>query len=91
MLAQAAMNHGLMDVISELMTYQHGNGFYRVAVPDNWIGRSFQDAFGEWKRNRNVILVGVQSPGERMRVNPDEYVFQAGDEVVVISAKEIKL
>ncbi|MCO6459157.1 MAG: ion transporter [Pirellulaceae bacterium] len=91
MLAQAAMNRGLVEVITELMTYQRGNGFYRLALPAAWHGKTFQEAFETLKRRHNVILVGVQPRGGKMQVNPAQHTFAAGDDVVVISEKEVKL
>jgi voltage-gated potassium channel len=91
MLAQAAMNRGLMGVFTELLTYQRGNEFYRLDVPEAWHGRSFLDVFVELKKTRNVTLVAVHAPGGEMMVNPADYTFGPGDEVVVIAQDEIKL
>lgn len=91
MLAQAALNRGLMDLITELLTYEHGNGFYRLPIPESWQGRSYREAFGELKRSHNVILVGVHPQGQKMQLNPAEYTFAEGDEILVISDRAVKL
>ena len=91
MLAQAAMNKGLISVLSELLTYQHGNEFYRMDIPESWIGTPFDAKLTEVKQNGGVILVAVHSMGHEAVVNPQNYEFRAGDEVVVISNGAPKL
>ena len=91
MLAQGAMNRGLLGVLDELLSCQRGNEFYRVAVPDSWFGKSFSEMLRELKRSHNAILIGVHSPQQGTLVNPAEYSFQAGDELVAICDREIEL
>ncbi|MEQ8789081.1 MAG: ion transporter [Pirellulaceae bacterium] len=91
MLAQAAMNRGLMGVFTELLTYQRGNEFYRLDLPDKWHGRTFLELFVELKKTRNVTLVAVHPEDGEMLVNPAEHTFGPGDEVVVIAEHELKL
>lgn len=89
MLAQAAMNHGLMSVLEELLTHQHGQVFYRVRVPDSWEGKDYLEGMVELKRIHNATLVAVQHPNGEMIVNPDEHVFAVGDEMVIMSKGEV--
>lgn len=85
MLAQAAMNKGLVGILGELMTYQHGNEFYRLPVPDSWVGASFDEKLTDVKKSSNIILVAVHSQGDSPVVNPKSYHFRAEDDVVLIS------
>ncbi len=91
MLAQAAMNRGLMGVFTELLTYQHGNEFYRLSLPDRYHGKSFLDLMVELKQSYNAILIAVHTDDDRLLVNPVDHEFAEGDEVVVIAEKEFKL
>jgi len=91
LLAQAAMNRGLMDVIGELLTYRRGNQFYRIKLSESWQGKSFLDALVELKRSHNATLVAVCTAGGEVHINPDKYTFAAGDDVVVIAEQEIRL
>ena len=88
LLAQAAMNRGLMDVFSELLTYQKGNEFYRLKLPDRFADQSFLEMFVELKKKHNAVLVSVHSADGRMFLNPVEYTFRTGDEIVVIAEEE---
>ena len=85
MLAQAAMNRGLMDVLNELLTYQRGNEFFRAALPTSWVGHTFDDLLAVLRAEGNAILVGVYVGGSELLLNPIDYHFQAGDEVVTIA------
>ncbi len=91
LLAQAAMNRGLMDVFSELLTYQKGNEFYRVTLPDVWVGRSYLELFTELKTTHNAVLVSVQRADGQMLINPKDHQFSSGEEIVVIAEDELSL
>ncbi|MDA1052741.1 MAG: ion transporter, partial [Planctomycetota bacterium] len=91
MLAQAAMNRGLMGVFSELLTYQRGNEFYRTSLPAEWFGKSFNELFVQLKQTHNAILVAVHVAAGEMVVNPVNHTFSAGDEIVVIAEHDITL
>jgi voltage-gated potassium channel len=85
MLAQAAMNKGLIGILGELMTYQHGNEFYRLPIPNSWVGASFDEKLTDVKKSSEIILVAVHSQGNSPVVNPRNYHFRADDDVVLIS------
>lgn len=91
MLAQSGMNRGLAGVMGELLTYQHGNEFYRVAIPQSWVGSSFEEQLVELKSSKNAILVGVLPHDGEQMINPTQYQFQSGDEIIAISKGELVL
>lgn len=91
MLAQAAMNHGLMGVLEELLTHQHGQVFHRVRVPDEWEGKEYLDCLIELKKKHNATLIAVQHENGEMTVNPESHVFDKGDEMVIMSNRELSL
>lgn len=91
LLAQAALNHGLVHVVSELLTQERGNQFYTLELTREWIGKSFFDLFIHLKKEKNAILIAVQSTDGSSQVNPSEHEFKEGDVAVVIADKSIKL
>ncbi len=91
LLAQAAMNRGRMDVFTELLTYQTGNEFYRIKLPERWVGASYVDVFVELKKTQNAVLVSVHTTDGQTLVNPTDHEFRAGDEIVVIAEEEVTL
>ena len=91
MLAQAAMNRGLINVLSELLTYERGNEFHRIKIPTKWIGQTFDQKLGDVQKSANAILLAVHSSDDEPNVNPENYTFREGDEVVLISKGRPKL
>jgi voltage-gated potassium channel len=91
LLAQAALNRGLMEIFSELLTHERGNQFYRLPVPEAWLGGNFFDLFIYLKRERQAILVAVYTAEGKNLVNPDDHVFAPGDELVIIAEQEVVL
>ncbi|MEM9410569.1 MAG: ion transporter [Planctomycetota bacterium] len=90
-IAQAGMHRGLINVLGELLTYRHGNEFFRTEIPGHWIGKNFNQMLAQLKESKNAILVAVQPESGEVVVNPDEHIFSKGDEVVVISRGQIQL
>ncbi|MDP6117756.1 MAG: ion transporter [Planctomycetota bacterium] len=91
LLAQAALNRGLVHVVSELLTHERGNQFYTLDLPDDWAGKSFLDLFIHIKKEKNAILLAVQSPDGSSQVNPTDYEFKEGDVAVVIASESVEL
>lgn len=91
MLAQAAMHEGLVGVFNELLTYQRGNQFYRIVLPSDWFGRSFDDLFLEIRKQHSAILVAIHPRDGEVIMNPKSYTFADGDEIVVIADGEVTL
>ena len=91
LLAQAALHRGLMGVFSELLTHQRGNQFYRVPLPDSWVGKAFDQLLIHLRKEHNALLVAVHGATSEVVVNPVSYEFQAGDEVVVIADHRLDL
>ena len=90
MLAQSAITRGVMSVFSQLLTREHGNRFCRCSLTMEWKGRSFLDLLVHLKKRHNALLVGVEE-GEKIVVNPTSYVFTGTEDVVLISARDVKL
>jgi voltage-gated potassium channel len=86
MMAQAALNRGMMGMFNELLTHRHGNQFFRVPVPEQFVGYSFDDLLNELKKSRDALLIAV-GRGNETKVNPAGHIMSAGEEIVVIAAK----
>jgi voltage-gated potassium channel len=90
LLAQSAITRGVMSVFSELMTHQHGNRFSRCTVSNKWKGKTFFDMLVHLKKEHDALLVAVQSDDKTV-VNPRDFVFEGGEDIVCIASTEIKL
>lgn len=92
LLAHAALNRGLMGVVTELLTFERGNQFYRLALPSPspWVGRGFLDLFIYLKQTSNAILVAVHVDNQCL-VNPHQYIFQGHEDLVLIADHKVQL
>ncbi len=90
LLAQVALNHGLMEVFGELLSYQGGNHFYRIPLKIEWVDRSFLDLFIHLKKFHNAILIGVDDGNGKFCVNPNEYTFKENDQIILIAQHDLK-
>jgi voltage-gated potassium channel len=92
LLAQAALNRGLMGVFTELLTHERGNQFYSLEITEEWVGRSFFDLFTYLKREHNAILVAVHDEeSDRYQVNPADLQFTGTERILIISSSRVKL
>jgi hypothetical protein len=72
------------------MTHEQGNRFTRSTVPRTWKGKRFLDLMLHVKKEHDALLVGVEKD-ERIVVNPSEYVFDGGEDVVLIASGPVRL
>ncbi len=91
LLAQAAMNRGLLGLLKELLTIQRGKEFFRKPVPPDWIDKTFLELLIDQKMVNNIILVGVYQLDGQLLINPRQYRFRTGDEIVAISSGPVSL
>lgn len=101
LIATSVRNRGLIGVITELLDINVGNNLYKVALPDNWVGRSCGEASRRLKEEHEALLVGLErkSNGRRKEdhhcetiVNPaSTLALELGDELVIIARKAPEL
>jgi voltage-gated potassium channel len=90
LLAQSAITRGVMSVFSELMTHEHGNRFSRCTVSPKWKGKTFLDLLVHLKKEQDALLVAIQHDNKTV-VNPTDYVFVGGEDVVCIAGHDVTL
>ena len=91
MLAQAALNPGLMGVFNELLTGKQGNQFYQLPIGSAWVGKTFLELFAHLKQTHNAILIAICDRTGVSQINPTDYRFQPQDYVIVIAKQKIQL
>jgi voltage-gated potassium channel len=91
MLAQSALNPGLMSVFNELLTGERGNQFYRLPIGNRWVDKTFLELFAYLKQTHNAILVAVSEPSGVFQINPNDYRFKNQDYVIVIAQQKVQL
>ena len=91
LLSRAALEHGITQFFSELITSEYGNEVYKAEIPDEYLGKSFDELLTKLRAEHQAILVGYQRDG-RIVTNPKEnHVFERGDNIVVLSPQVLNL
>ena len=90
LLAQGALNRGMVGLFTELFSRSAGNRLCHAEVGACWKGRSFFDLFVHLKESEDAILVAVVEGGNTV-LNPHSYELRGGERVVLIAAHDVRL
>ena len=87
LLVQAALDHGITKIITELVSNKFGNELYKVKTPENFVGKQFIDVLKLIKERHNAIIVAIESGKEnKLEANPPiNYTIKSGDDLIVIA------
>jgi voltage-gated potassium channel len=90
LISHTAINHGISRVITDLITYEHGNQIYKMIVPDSKIGSSFMELLIYMKETYQTIIIGIQSDQNgTFLANPQSnYILKPNDYLIVIGASK---
>ncbi|MFC1852011.1 ion transporter [candidate division CSSED10-310 bacterium] len=95
-IAAAAKNFGIITVLNELFTSKYGNQFFKLAIPETWIGKTALELFIWLKKNYNALLLSIERPGDshrtEVKVNPsNDYVFREDDKIIIVARQRVTL
>jgi voltage-gated potassium channel len=87
LLVQAALDHGITKIITELVSNRYGNELYKVKPPESFVGMQFIEVLKLLKKEYNAIIVAIESGKDNKLVAnpPIEYTIQPGDDLVLIA------
>jgi len=87
LLVQAALDHGITKIITELVSNKFGNELYKVKTPKSFVGKQFIDVLKLIKERHNAIIVAIESGKEnKLEANPPiNYTIKSGDDLIVIA------
>ena len=97
MIAAGARSLGIVAVLKELLTSKWGNQFYKIDVPEHWVGREVREVRRELQDDHEAILVALETSVEgrhsgAMNVNPGaSTVLEAGQLLVVIADRQPRI
>ncbi len=93
LLVQAALDHGITKIITELVSNKYGNELYKVKPSESLVGMQFIEALRLIKEKYNAIIVAVESGKENKLVAnpPVDYTIQAGDDLILIAYERPQL
>ena len=93
LIARSALNHGISNVICELLRYNMGNELFKLKVPGSMVGKAFVDIMVEMKKRHSSILLGVQRGGEGTVLSnpPEDYQIEGDDFLIFIAPSRPQL
>ncbi len=68
-LANQILSPGAPQVAMEILDYEHGNDIHRVPIPEDFVGRTFGEAFLHFKRTKNWTLIGIVTEEETVSLS----------------------
>ncbi len=93
LLVQAALDHGITHMITELVSNRYGNELYKVELPSSLVGLTFFEVMCNLKKNHGILCLAVENKGtHKLIANPDaDYRLREEDELVVIATDRPEL
>jgi len=89
LLVQAALDHGITRMISELVSNRYGKELYKIDVPSEFINQNFFKAMCGLKKKYDILCLGIEDrEGKNFIANPDSsQKLGKNDQLIIIAAK----
>lgn len=89
LISQAALNHGITKVVSDILSSQDGNNLYKIPIFKSHIGLPFIDVFIQMKQVYQSIILAVQKgkEGEVISNPPPDYHLEDIDYLIIIASQ----
>ena len=86
LLVRASLDHGVTQIITELVSSRFGNDIYKTTPPKECVGQSFLAVFTKLKTDQNVIVLAVESnrEGHFLANPPNSYIIDEKDRLIVV-------
>ncbi len=93
LLVQAALDHGVTELVCEILSNKYGNEIYLIDVPENLVNNSFLDASIFLKKNHDILCIGIKDSENKVVIsNPSgDYLLKEKDKLFVIAATRPQL
>ncbi len=89
LLVQAALDHGITQLISELVSNRYGNDLYKIKLPSYLMGQNFFEIMCALKNKHNILCIGVaDKSGDNLVANPDnDHIPDKDDHLIVVASE----
>lgn len=89
LLVQAALDHGITRMITELVSNRYGEELYKIQIPSDLVNQTFFQVMCELKKKHDILCLGVEGKdGENFIANPDSgYRLGKDDRLIVIASE----
>ncbi|HTR80845.1 MAG TPA: ion channel [Bacteroidota bacterium] len=68
-LANQILYPGAPQVAMEILDYEYGNDIHRVAIPEQFVEKTFEQLFLHFKKTKNWTLIGIVTEEETVSLN----------------------
>ncbi|MDE3057429.1 MAG: NAD-binding protein [Bacteroidota bacterium] len=68
-LANQILYPGAPQVAMELLNYEHGNDIHRVPIPQEFVGKTYEELLLHFKRTKNWIVIGIVTEEETVSLS----------------------
>ncbi len=89
LIASSALDHGISNVVSELLSARSGSDLRKVPVPADLVGEPFLEVLTRLKRRDGTLVLAVQR-GDRGEVvtNPDAgFTVESNDQLILVNPR----
>ncbi|CAN2041271.1 voltage-gated potassium channel [Candidatus Magnetomoraceae bacterium gMMP-15] len=89
LLVQAALDHGITYMITELVTNRYGEDLYKIDPPLYLKNHTFFEIMCELKKKHGILCIGVIDKNRRnFAANPDsDYIIKDDDQLIVVATE----
>jgi len=85
LLARSALYPGLTSIVTDIVSGGEGSELYRVAVPDEFVGMTIDEASARLRSEHRATLLSVNRGGHAF-VNPEsDFRLEVGDDAIVVA------
>ncbi len=88
LLARSALNPGVGHVFETLMRLDKTAEVYVLPAPSSFIGKTFDDALKFLRRERQVILIGLETAGNVLLNPQGSQLLATGDQLIVVADRK---
>jgi voltage-gated potassium channel len=91
LLGQAALDHGVTVIVSELLSNKYGNELYKIKCPGKYAGSTFGAAFTAFKEDHDGIIVGIEKVSKFITNPKKDIVLDKDDYLILIAENRPKV
>ena len=88
LISNATINHGISNIITDILSYEYGSQMYKISVPESEIGHTFLEIFIYMKKvyYSTVIAIQREAEGEVISNPNNDYIVEKDDYLILIAA-----
>ena len=85
LLARSALDPGLSELVTDIVSGGDGSELYRVILPDDYVGLSVDELSAKLHGEHRATLLAVTRDGQSVTNPQADFRLQEGDDAVVVA------